>query len=539
MVAVAFHVGLVHHIDTVIVAQRIHTRVVGVVARAQGIQVVALEQQHVLHHALQGHGLSEDGMCVVAVGSLEEHTLVVHIHASALVLNFAQSVFQGAHFSVERDGERVQAGLLGAPQLRAAYVQLGHGLGALLCSKGRHFHVCFCHHAAAVEQLHDGSLGLCLLARVLYIKLHFHISLRESVVEGAGHIDVAHVCLVACLQVYVSVDAAHAEHVLVLQVAAVAPSVHLHTNEVLASGLHVFRYVKVGSGVGALGVAHLLAVDPYVCRTVDTVEVEINLLLFPSCGEAEGASVAAHGVGLVHHGIALLSLYEGRVVLEGIGDIGVDGRAVAEHFPAAGHIDGFPCAGIERGLVEVLRTLFGGFHPVELPLAVEQHAQRALGVEPGLLVGFIVHHLLFRSVGEEGGPPGQFVDAQDGRVLPVVLAAACIRHGHHFEVGLFQPPAYVRVAFVPVLYPHTSAWLTVVIVAQLQPSGRAGETVCALSRLFDGPSLVGVVGVHGPGAHFSLLIAVAGIVECHLRVGVVHHIFASLLGRDDAPHLRG
>ena len=51
---------------------------------------------------------------------------------------------------------------------------------------------------------------------------------------------------------------------------------------------------------------------------------------------------AAHGIRFVHDGVALLTADEGRQVLEGVGDVRVDGCAVALHLPAGGHGDGLP-----------------------------------------------------------------------------------------------------------------------------------------------------------------------------------------------------
>ena len=70
LVAVAFLVGLVHDVQAVPVVEGIHLGVVGIVAGAHRIHIVALHEHDVLYHALHRHGLAMDRVDVVAVCAL-------------------------------------------------------------------------------------------------------------------------------------------------------------------------------------------------------------------------------------------------------------------------------------------------------------------------------------------------------------------------------------------------------------------------------------------------------------------------------------
>ncbi len=74
-----FQVGLVDGIESVMVKHRIHARVVGIVARADGVDVVLFHQCHVAKHRFGAHGTAVKGVAVVAVHAFEHHPLAVDV----------------------------------------------------------------------------------------------------------------------------------------------------------------------------------------------------------------------------------------------------------------------------------------------------------------------------------------------------------------------------------------------------------------------------------------------------------------------------
>ena len=73
-------VGLIAAVESVVVKHGIHACRIGIVAGADGVDVVALHEQHILEHRLGGYGTAIDGVCIVAVDTLEEHLLAIDIH---------------------------------------------------------------------------------------------------------------------------------------------------------------------------------------------------------------------------------------------------------------------------------------------------------------------------------------------------------------------------------------------------------------------------------------------------------------------------
>ena len=85
-------------------------------------------------------------------------------------------------------------------------------------------------------------------------------------------------------------NAAHTEHVLIFQIASVAPSVDFHGNHVLAR-LDILRDTELGIVVRSLRIADTLSVYPDIGRTIDAIEVKENFFSFPICRKRKVATV--------------------------------------------------------------------------------------------------------------------------------------------------------------------------------------------------------------------------------------------------------
>ena len=402
LVAVALLVRLVHYVKAVPVVEGIHLGVVGIVAGAHRVQVVALHQEDVLHHALHRHRLAMDGMDVVAVGPLQISKDIIDIEFVTLKLHLTEPLLEEGAF-LQFSGLVIHGYLYGikvrffcTPQLGGRYL---HGF-ALPC-----LHAVFViegNHRLPPGPYPGGKPdGRKVIGKNTFRSNIFHVH------PGAGH------------QVHIPVDTAEAEHVLVFQVGAVAPFIDLHRQRV-HTPFHIGRNVELGIVVGALAVAHLLSVHPNVKGRIHPVKMQINLLAVPFPGQGEIPAVRAHGIGFLLHGIALLGLDKGRIVQERIGYIGIERRPVPLHFPAGRHVQTDPAAHIVGRLVEARRTLPGSLSPVELPLAVEQQVTAGGRAFPGMGIGGIGHHLLLIGIRDERGMAGLLVDGEYFFILPVV-----------------------------------------------------------------------------------------------------------------------
>src|SRR5699024_6534193 len=88
--AVAFQIGFVDHVDAVAVTQVVPQALVGIVAGAHGVDVVAAENIHGGVHILGTDGTAFFGVPLVAVYAVEHHPLPVQAHDAVLHLEPAE-----------------------------------------------------------------------------------------------------------------------------------------------------------------------------------------------------------------------------------------------------------------------------------------------------------------------------------------------------------------------------------------------------------------------------------------------------------------
>ena len=91
-IAVAFLVGLVDHVETVIVEEGIHLRSLGVVACADGVEVVTLEHDIIFNHRFQRHGFAMARVYIVVVGAFEHRERAVDINFVIAYFHLAEAV---------------------------------------------------------------------------------------------------------------------------------------------------------------------------------------------------------------------------------------------------------------------------------------------------------------------------------------------------------------------------------------------------------------------------------------------------------------
>ena len=133
------HVRLVDHVDTILVADIIHARVVRVMRHAQRIDIESFHQLHILLHPFVGHHTSKVRVNLVAVHSSELNRLAIdqeacdtvasllqlHLAEARLVAfvlhHLARSILQGQDHRIEGRG-------LGRPAVRRFHIHLEGGV---------------------------------------------------------------------------------------------------------------------------------------------------------------------------------------------------------------------------------------------------------------------------------------------------------------------------------------------------------------------------------------------------------------------------
>ena len=286
-------------------------------------------------------------------------------------------------------------------------------------------------------------------------------------------------------------DTAQAEHVLVFQVAAVAPAVHLDSQDVL-SRFYIFRDIEFRVVIRPLAVSDFLSVHPKVHGAIDTVEMDKDFTSFPIVRDIEVAAVGTDRIRFVHDRISFLSLYERRVVAMRICDIRIDRRAVSVHFPIGWNRNFFPAGNVVVRFIEIGRTFGRLFHPVEFPVTVQQLVARRVRAKPGFAVVGRALQAFHGGEGNIGRMPRFLVDGKDGLVFPILVARSAQGFLVYFDVRPAQCPVLSGVGRIGNKLESRFSRLPVIADAEVQPVGYAGERVGVFAYFREFPELVHV-----------------------------------------------
>ena len=88
-------VGLGDEVETVLVAEVVPARIIGIMTCAYGVDIEALHNFNVLNHTLEGYVVTTVGIHFVAVGALDEYWLSVDKQLGFFNLDFAESYLHG------------------------------------------------------------------------------------------------------------------------------------------------------------------------------------------------------------------------------------------------------------------------------------------------------------------------------------------------------------------------------------------------------------------------------------------------------------
>ncbi len=91
----SFEVGFCKDVKTVLVADLVESRIVGVVRGADGVDVVTLHQDDVLKHGVGGEGASEVAVEFMAVHAAEHDDFAVDEEVSVFEFDFTETDLEG------------------------------------------------------------------------------------------------------------------------------------------------------------------------------------------------------------------------------------------------------------------------------------------------------------------------------------------------------------------------------------------------------------------------------------------------------------
>ena len=315
--SMALVVRFVHHIEAVPVAELVELWRVGIMAGTDAVHIVLFHQGHIFVHLGQADGKSGHGIAVMTVRAVNLDFLAVEQEYAVLDCHFPQSQLVRDDLALRLHHQSVEIGGLRAPE---PDVLQGQNHFAAAFRPGHHFPF----------RVLDGHLHRNLFVQISEGNLY--IGFPGLSVQAGLHEIIVDALLRAAQQIHVTEDAAHAELVLILHVAAVAPFQHQHRQQVLPL-FQKSRHIELRCGMGHLAVAHVLAVDPHIEAGIHALEIQEclrrRLILMPCKSMAVGAA-------------GILMGHIRGIQREGIPDIGVLMSVVSVHLPHGGHGNGLP-----------------------------------------------------------------------------------------------------------------------------------------------------------------------------------------------------
>ena len=225
VIGVTLNIGFVHNVDSIVIIQSVHAWVVRIMTRTNRVEVVTFHQQDVFYHAFHGNGFAVNRVSVVSVSTLEHYPLAVDEHLSVAVFYLSEAILLRVNIASDGNVDGVEIRLLSTPEFRvlhfeaevsvllavlyAAYLQYSR-LDGLACGVHK-FHI---------------NTGISLFAEVLEGNVDAEESTAEVVASTATtssthHRSEFHILYMQFLtrfEIDVTMYAAHAEHVLVLDV---------------------------------------------------------------------------------------------------------------------------------------------------------------------------------------------------------------------------------------------------------------------------------------------------------------------------------
>ena len=421
--AVRLQVVLVHDIDAVLVRQFQKKRIRRVVGRADGVDVEFLAQKDVPLDLVRRQGIAVFGACVVMIDPVEfdlpavdqEVLRVFDLHGleAELLLHAA-----GGRLVIDRIEDRVLRAPLDDVKIRkfrpraSAFGRYGAGPADPVSFEGK------------------GDVGIL-------------IDLRSQG-QGVGAsglfvygVDVRNVCRFGDPQQHVAENAVVPEHVLALQIGAVAPAVY-DGQKFIFSRMEMSGEIEFGGIVRALRVADEFPVEIQI-QTAGDAEEGNDVTLF-RIGDRELLPVDTHEIILLSRILAavgelLVDAQPGedlsdlfgsgdyrRLIGELIADIDIEGPVVSPELPAGRHVDGHE---IHLICIQHRGKLHGAGIETEIPVSVQ--AEHLFGAVAFLLRRYGVGLRPVR-IGDKIGSSGKLVHAEDLKCT-VVVWIQLILHG--------------------------------------------------------------------------------------------------------------
>ena len=170
-----------------------------------------------------------------------------------------------------------------------------------------------------------------------------------------------------CIEIHFTGDSRKTPEVLVFKVRTVAPTHHLHGNQVLLARREILRQVEFRRHLAVFAVSHEFAVHPYHQVGRSRTHVQVNPLTFP---------IGRHGHHLTVRPRIIVTLFHERrfgseLCSPWITIVAVNGISVTIQLQDAGHGKVRPLRIVVLQGIEVARSFVVVLGEIEFPLAFQ------------------------------------------------------------------------------------------------------------------------------------------------------------------------
>ena len=318
------------HVKPVFVTQIINAHRIRIMTGTDGVDIVLLHSDDILHQFLPGYAPSCPGTELMAVHAFKHDTFSVKGHDMILHLKTAEAYPLGDHLCqlslliIYFQGQIIQIGFLRAPQKRLFHL---HHIDAFLCQ------IRFqCFHCFPIPG--EGHTHLSCLCGLCH---DFQIRMGKGIVQQRPHPQIRHMDLRNGVQIHIPVNTGEPEEILVLAPAAAGPLEHLR-RQFIFSILQVRRQLKLGRCEAVLTVAHKLSVQPYGNAAFRPLEGDVQRFPLHILRHFKILHIAGHRIEAGGN----LSRLQFLMALPGILHIGVLGRVISFHLDMGRYPDIVP-----------------------------------------------------------------------------------------------------------------------------------------------------------------------------------------------------
>ena len=360
--AVGLKVGLVDHIEAVVIAQAVELGPVRVVAGPDRIDIVPLHRDKVLHDVRDLDAAAALRRELVPVHTVEDDPLPVQAHDAVLHLEAAEADLLGnelLHLPLNIPDfhlQRVEFRVLRAPLLRSRDWECDPD-GLLQRCLGAQYDLVAVKKSQPDSALRRSGEG------------DVHQRIAVIIVKERQNLHVPHMHVRICEELHIPENAREAEEVLVLAPGTRGEAEDLHGEAVFIFIIDVRRQVKLGRREAVLRIADIVPVEPERKPALDSLEGNENLPPLHHLRHIKEMHVARSRIVFRRD----LSGHDRLVAVPGILGVDVGRRAVALQFKVPRNTDIVPAGDIIIRPVKILRRPGDVGCPHELPDPVQRN----------------------------------------------------------------------------------------------------------------------------------------------------------------------